>query len=93
VRLQFDIGNMVIGGGDPAHYLQKYKDRYWSFHIKDVVADRSTDTELGKGTVNFKQLLSSVPNIDAKPCYVEQEGPVDPLASVKQDFEYLRKLS
>jgi sugar phosphate isomerase/epimerase len=93
VRHQFDIGNMVIGGGDPMHYLQKYKDRYWSFHIKDVVADRSTDTELGKGTVNFKQLLSSIPNIDAKPCYVEQEGPADPIASVKQDFEYLKKLS
>ena len=93
VRHQFDIGNMVIGGGDPMHYLEKYKDRYWSFHIKDVVADRSTDTELGKGTVNFRQLLSSIPNIDAKPCYVEQEGPADPIASVKQDFEYLKKLA
>jgi len=93
VRLQFDIGNMVIGGGDPMHYLQKYKDRYWSFHIKDVVADRSTDTELGKGTVNFKQLLSSVPNIAAKPCYVEQEGPADEIASGKQDDEYLKKLA
>ena len=93
VRHQFDIGNMVIGGGDPMHYVEKYKDRYWSFHIKDVVADRSRDTELGKGTVDFKRILSSVPNIDAKHCYVEQEGPADPIASVKQDFEYLKKLT
>jgi len=93
VRHQLDIGNMVIGGGDPMRYLERFKDRYWSFHIKDVVADRSSDTELGKGTVDFKRILSSVPNIDAKHCYVEQEGAADSLASVKQDYEYLRKLS
>src|SRR5207245_817899 len=45
VRLQLDVGNMVMGGCDPFAYLQRYRDRYWSFHLKDVVADRSRDTE------------------------------------------------
>ena len=92
VRHQLDVGNMVIGGGDPFAYLQRYRDRYWSFHLKDVVADRSHDTELGTGTVDFRRLLAAVPEIDRKPCYVEQEGPADPLASVKQDYEFLKKL-
>jgi sugar phosphate isomerase/epimerase len=82
-----------MGGGDPMRYLDRYKERYWSFHIKDVVADRSSDTELGRGTVDFKRILSAVPNIDAKHCYVEQEGAADSLVSAKQDYEYLRKLS
>src|SRR5881394_667215 len=30
VRLQLDTGNMLIGGGDPMRYLEKYRDRYWS---------------------------------------------------------------
>ena len=92
VRLQLDVGNMLMGGGDPMRYLAKYGDRYWSFHLKDVVADRSSDTELGRGTFDFKRFLGSVASIDAKPCHVEQEGPSDELAAAGNNYRYLRAL-
>jgi sugar phosphate isomerase/epimerase len=92
VRLQLDIGNMVMGGGDPMQYLQRYRDRYWSFHVKDVVADKSSDTELGKGIVPLKAILSAVPNLAEKPCYVEQEQPADELASARRNAAYLRSV-
>lgn len=92
VRLQLDVGNMRMGGGDPAAYLARHTDRYHSFHLKDVVADGSRDTELGKGTVDLRGLLAMIPDIDRKPCYVEQEGAADPLASAKEDFNYLSRL-
>jgi sugar phosphate isomerase/epimerase len=92
VRHQLDVGNMAMGGGDPLAYLQKYRDRYWSFHLKDVVADRSHDTELGTGTLDFRRLLAGVPDIDHKPCYVEQEGARDSLASARRNYEFLSKL-
>src|SRR5213594_5273060 len=44
VRHQLDVGNLAMGGGDPLVYLERYRDRYWSFHLKDVVADHSQDT-------------------------------------------------
>jgi sugar phosphate isomerase/epimerase len=92
VRHQLDVGNLVMGGGDPLLYLQRYRERYWSFHLKDVVADHSSDTELGAGTVDFRRLLAAVPDIERKPCYVEQEGAADPLASARRNYEYLKKL-
>lgn len=92
VRLQLDVGNMVIGGGDPFAYLARYRDRYWSFHLKDVVADRSSDTVLGTGIVDLKRLLAGIPDIDHKPCYVEQEGQKDALLHARQDCEFLKKL-
>ena len=92
VRLQLDVGNMIMGGGDPFAYLARYRDRYWSFHIKDVVADRSSDTELGAGTVDFRKFFASIPNVDQKPCYVEQEGAKDSLASARKNCEFLKKL-
>jgi sugar phosphate isomerase/epimerase len=92
VRLQLDVGNMIIGGGDPMQYLKKHRDRYWSFHLKDVVPDKTKDTELGTGIVNFKALLAAIPNLSSKPAYVEQEGPTDELASMKVDYQYLHKL-
>lgn len=92
VRHQLDVGNMVMGGGDPLAYLARYRDRYWSFHLKDVLADRSSDTELGTGTVDFKRLLAGIPDIDRKPCYVEQEGAKDSLASARKNYEFLKNL-
>lgn len=92
VRLQLDTGNMLLGGGDPMQYLAKYRDRYWSFHLKDVVADRSHDTELGTGSFDFKRFLAAIPDLAKQPCYVEQENARDELASARTDFEYLRNL-
>jgi sugar phosphate isomerase/epimerase len=92
VRLQLDVGNMVMGGGDPMQYLAKYRDRYWSFHLKDIVSDRSSDTELGRGTVDFKRILAAVPEVNQKPCYVEQEGSRDEMGSARLNFQYLRQL-
>jgi sugar phosphate isomerase/epimerase len=91
-RLQLDVGNMTMGGGDPMSYLSKHRDRYWSFHVKDVLADRSRDTELGKGVVDLKQLLAAVPDIQKKPCFVEHESPTDELAAARANYTYLKSL-
>lgn len=92
VRHQLDFGNMAQGGGDPMAYLRRHADRYWSFHVKDVVADGSHDTELGAGKLDLRALFGAVSDLARKPCYVEQENPKDPLASARQNYEYLKKL-
>jgi sugar phosphate isomerase/epimerase len=92
VRLQLDTGNMAMGGVDPMKYLATYRDRYWTFHLKDVVADHSGDTELGRGVVDLRALLAAVPELERKPCFVEQEGPSDELAAARSYLEYLRGL-
>jgi sugar phosphate isomerase/epimerase len=89
---QLDVGNMMMGGGDAMAYLERYKDRYWSFHLKDVVADRSSDTELGKGTFDFKRFLAAVPALASKTYYVEQEGPKNEMASAKMNADFLKAL-
>ncbi len=93
VRFQLDVGNMLMGGGDPMDYLNRYKDRIGSFHLKNVVADRTHDTELGTGTFDLRAFLAAVPDLAKKSCFVEQEGAADELASAKANFEYLRGLS
>jgi sugar phosphate isomerase/epimerase len=92
VRFQLDFGNMELGGAKPMEYLKRYRDRYWSFHVKDVVQDGTRDTELGEGRTNLRGLLAAIPEVQRKPCYVEQEGPKDELASARQNYTYLKKL-
>jgi len=91
-RLQLDVGNMVMGGGDPMQYLQKYPDRFWTFHLKDTVADRSSDTRLGSGIFDFKRFLAAVPALNSKPCYIEDETPSDELGAARSNFQYLQGL-
>jgi len=92
VRHQLDVGNMAVGGGDPMQDLERFRDRYWSFHLKDVVADRSRDTELGTGVLDLRRILAGIQDIDRKPCYVEQEGSAESVASARRNFEFLRRL-
>src|SRR6266550_3308277 len=87
-----EAGNMIMGGGDPFAYLERYRDRYWSFHLKDVVKDHSRDTELGTGTVDFRRLLANIPDIDNKPCYVEEEGVEHPLDNARRNCAFLKTL-
>jgi len=92
VRIQLDVGNMLMGGGDPMAFLDRNADRCWTFHIKNVVADRKRDTELAAGIFDLKAFLARIPKLGNKPCFVEQEGPADELASARANYEYLRGL-
>lgn len=92
VRLQLDMGNMVMGGGDPLRYLTRHADRYWSFHVKDVVRDRSRDTALGSGIVDIVAILKAIPALDRKWCVVEQEGASETVDAARADWRWLSRL-
>lgn len=94
VRLQLDTGNTAMAGRDPLEYLRRYGARYWLFHIKDVPRLGATsDTELGKGVINFRRLLANIDAIEDKLLFVEQETyPGAPLESVRRDYAYISAL-
>jgi sugar phosphate isomerase/epimerase len=94
VRLQLDTGNVAMAGRDPMDYMKRFGERYWLFHIKDVPRLRAeSDTELGKGIIDFRRLLGGIERIDEKHVFVEQETyPGIPLDSVRRDFAYISRL-
>jgi sugar phosphate isomerase/epimerase len=95
VRLQLDTGNAAMARHDPMEYMQKYGDRYWLFHIKDVPQMGATaDTELGAGIIDFPKILASIGRIDQKHLFVEQETyPGAPIDSLRRDFAYISALN
>ena len=94
VRHQLDTGNLAMAGRDPLEYMRRFGDRYWLFHIKDVPRLGATsDTELGKGVIDFRRLLASIDDIDEKLLFVEQETyPGTPLESMRRDYAYISTL-
>jgi sugar phosphate isomerase/epimerase len=93
-RLQLDTGNAAMAGRNPMEYMQRFGERYWSFHIKDVPQmGAKNDTELGKGIIDFRRLLASIDRIDDKHLFVEQETyPGAPIDSIRRDFTYISTL-
>ncbi len=94
VRHQLDTGNLAMAGYDPHEYMRRYGPRYWLFHIKDVPQLKATsDTELGKGAIDFRRLLASIDDIDGKHLFVEQETyPGTPVDSLRRDYSYIAAL-
>ncbi|MDQ3674745.1 MAG: sugar phosphate isomerase/epimerase [Gemmatimonadota bacterium] len=94
VRHQLDTGNTAMGGKDPLEYMRRFGSHYWSFHIKDVASiGAKSDTELGKGIIDFRRLMAGIDNIDEKFLFVEQETyPGAPVDSLRRDYAYLSTL-
>ncbi len=95
VRLQFDTGNAAMGGRDPLAYMERFADRYWLFHLKDVARlGAAHDAELGTGITDFRRLLARAGSLADKHLYIEQESyPGVPIDSVRRDYAYLKALT
>jgi sugar phosphate isomerase/epimerase len=102
VRLQLDCGWAKSAGLDPVAYLKKWPQRYVSLHVKDVQAGftpnvrlETVATEIGKGVLDWSQILPAAWQAGVREFYIEQEGPYlrPPLDSLKMSFDYLNALA
>ena len=103
VGLEMDAFWVSVGGNDPVELLKKYSARVPLMHLKDKPAGlpvqynesvAKTDfKEVGGGTLDFAAILRTASAVGVKHYFVEQdETPGDPLVSLRQSFDYLRRL-
>ena len=105
VMLECDIFWLTIGGQDPAAIITQLGKRVLSLHLKDVdkgtkvyfqerEVPRTAFKECGNGTIDFKKVLAASKKAGVRYFFVEQDTtPGDPLDSIRQSYQYLRKLS
>lgn len=99
VKIELDIGWVVVAQQDPIALLNQYKDRVIALHVKDVGPRESADKEpasvaLGEGVVDWKKVLTTAKANGVKGYFYEQEAPYTRpvLESVKISGDYLKKL-
>lgn len=94
VDFEMDIYWVVAAGKDPLVYLKKYGNRFRLCHVKDLAktAAGSESCQLGKGSIDFKTVLSTASANGMKYYIVEQEAftNTNPLESAKVDAAYLK---
>jgi sugar phosphate isomerase/epimerase len=94
VKMELDLGWVIVTGNDPVAYFNKYPGRFPLWHLKDMDRAKQESTEFGKGNINIKQMLQNMKKSGVKYFFVEQEEyPKTAMESARYDFDYLAKLT
>lgn len=92
VHFEMDIYWVVRSNQDPVAWINKYPGRFTMVHVKDMdKANPELNTEVGKGSINFKSIFAKAKTAGLKYYIVEQENfSIDPYVSITQSAKYLR---
>ena len=66
IGLCIDIGHTQKIGQDPATLLERYKDRLYDMHMKDVShqSEDATPIEIGRGVINIPKVIKTLKKIN-----------------------------
>jgi len=95
VHMEMDIYWVVRAGEDPVKLIEAHPGRYALCHLKDMDKTNSNlNTEIGKGSIDFKTILSHAKEAGLKHFIVEQENyiDIDPYESIKESADYCRNV-
>jgi inosose dehydratase len=89
-----DIGHTIRDGEDPAVDIQRYSERIYDMHIKDVTsANKEGKTvEMGRGIIDIPNVIAAIMKINySGKCSLEFEKDMkDPLAGIAESIGYWR---
>jgi len=93
VQMELDLGWVLATGNNPVTYFEKYPGRFPLWHLKDMKKGEPVSTEFGTGRIDIAQIFKNAGESGMKHFFVEQEEYAgEPMASVKHNIEYLKKL-
>lgn len=104
VSLELDIMWAQVAGVSPVSVLEQYGKRVALMHLKNVAKDvtprynekipREAFREVGNGSIDVAAVLKAAEKAGVQHYFVEQDQtPGDPVASLRESYEYLRKLN
>ena len=91
VDFEMDLYWVVRAGSDPIALFKQNPHRFRMWHIKDMdKTNHVLNTEIGKGTVDFKKIFDNRELSGVKYYYLEQENyKIDPYKSIKESYNYI----
>ena len=95
VHMEMDIYWVVRAGQNPVKLFEAHPGRFALCHLKDMdKANRELNTEIGKGSIDFKTILSKAKLAGLKHYIVEQENyiNIDPYTSITESAAYVKNV-
>jgi sugar phosphate isomerase/epimerase len=93
VDFELDLYWAVLGGGNPLDFFNRYPKRFPMVHIKDSSGPPDNRmVDVGKGTIDFRSIFAESDKAGIKHYFVEHDNPADPIATIRNSYDYLRAL-
>ncbi|QCR22022.1 sugar phosphate isomerase/epimerase [Pontibacter sp. SGAir0037] len=92
VKMELDLYWVVRAGLKPQDLFQQNPGRYVMWHVKDMdKASPNLNTEVGAGSINYKEIFEHAKQSGVQYYFVEQENfAMDPYASIQQSINYVK---
>jgi sugar phosphate isomerase/epimerase len=93
VHMEMDIFWVVRAGQNPVEIFKQHPGRFALVHIKDRDKTKTDlNTEIGKGSIDFKSIIPHAKAAGVKHFIVEQENYIDigPYVSLAESCTYLK---
>lgn len=92
IDFELDIYWVVRAGIDPVSLFKKYPGRFKLWHIKDMMkADETLNTEIGAGSINYKEMMAYTQTSGLEHLIIEQENfEMDPFKSLSKSYAYIQ---
>ncbi len=93
VDFEMDIYWVVRGGKDPVAMMQANPGRFPLWHVKDMSkTNHELNTEIGSGTIDYKEIFQAAKKAGAKHFILEQENfEMEPYKSLAQSYKYMKE--
>ena len=91
---QADVAWLVRGGVEPKAWLERYRSRLTSAHVKDIAPTGQNEDEdgwadVGAGVLDWKSLWQACRHAGARWMVVEHDKPKDPARTARASFAFL----
>jgi inosose dehydratase len=94
IGLCIDIGHVKRIGQDPAMMVQRYKDRLYDMHMKDVDKDiaEGVPVEIGRGIIDIPEVIRTLKKINyqGNVAFEYEKDEKDPLPGLAESVGYVR---
>ena len=93
VDFEMDLYWVVFGGGNPIDLFNQYPKRFPLVHVKDSAGPPDKKmVDVGKGTIDFPSIFAQSDKAGIKHYFVEHDQPADPIATIRNSYNYLHAL-
>jgi sugar phosphate isomerase/epimerase len=94
---QVDIAWLVRGGLDPKEWMNRYRGRLISAHVKDIALqgqnlDQDGWADVGAGVLDWRDLWPAARAAGARWMVVEHDKPADPAQSARASYDFITRM-
>ena len=95
LKAEIDTYWVQYGGGDPAYWCERFRDRLVLLHLKDmgIKENQQIMLPIGEGNLNWKRIFDVIKDSPCEFLFVEEDiSQIDPFESIKISLENLKRM-